>query len=118
MNPLGELYDLLRFSPNTVALYANPEDEAPLRRLQAQGLITALYHDPIPQDSLPATLEAFRNADTCLLIGNPTSHLLAREAYACGARLILFSDTPTPLDTLALLQFGSPSATLTQLADL
>ncbi|HIV08884.1 MAG TPA: NAD-dependent protein deacylase [Candidatus Spyradenecus faecavium] len=80
------------------------------------------YGESLPEHTLQAALDACRRADLLLVLGSSLTvypaAALPREAYECGARLVIVNDTPTPLDRLAILRLPDLVPTFTELAAL
>ena len=78
------------------------------------------YGEPLPEATFQAALDACRRADLLLVLGTSlTVHpaaLLPREAYECGARLVIVNADPTPLDPLAILRLPDLTAAFTALS--
>ena len=78
------------------------------------------YGEPLPEATFQAALDACRRADLLLVLGTSlTVHpaaLLPREAYECGARLVIVNADPTPLDPLAILRLPDLSAAFAALS--
>lgn len=80
------------------------------------------YGEPLPEAVFQGALEACQRADLCLVLGSSLTvypaAALPEEAYRCGARLVIVNDSPTGLDSRALLRLTDLTDTFTQLADM
>ena len=80
------------------------------------------YGEPLPEATFQHALDACRNADLCLVLGSSlTVHpaaILPEEAYRFGARIVIVNDSPTPLDSRALLRLSDLTECFTELAEL
>lgn len=78
------------------------------------------YGESLPERTFQEALDACRRADLLLVLGTSlTVHpaaLLPREAYECGARLVIVNADPTPLDSRAFLRLPDLSAAFAALS--
>ncbi|MEG1552012.1 MAG: Sir2 family NAD-dependent protein deacetylase [Kiritimatiellia bacterium] len=79
------------------------------------------YGEALNETVLREATEACQRADLCLVLGSSLTVYpaasLPEEAYRCGARLVIVNDTPTPLDSRALLKFNDLADTFVRLTD-
>ena len=80
------------------------------------------YGEPLPENVLSGALTACQNADVILVLGSSLTVYpaasLPEEAYLCGARLAIVNETPTPLDSRALIRLSNLTDTFQQLKEL
>ena len=80
------------------------------------------YGEPLPEETFQSALTACQQADLLLVLGSSLTvypaAALPEEAYRCGARIVIVNDSPTPLDSRALLRLPDLTATFVELATL
>lgn len=79
------------------------------------------YGEALPDQVFQQARQACMMADLCLVLGSSLTVYpaasLPEEAYRCGARIVVVNDTPTPLDSRALLHFGDLTDTFVTLGE-
>lgn len=80
------------------------------------------YGEALPEATFQGALSAAQHTDLMLVLGSSLTvypaAALPEEAYRCGARIVIVNDSPTALDSRALLRLPNLVETFTELATL
>ncbi len=80
------------------------------------------YGEPLPQHVFNGALTACQEADLCLVLGSSLTvypaAALPEESYRCGGRIVIINDSPTPLDSRAILRLPDLTEAFTELSEM